>query len=84
LEEIMANRIWVYRDKRDGQWWADLSHTEYRYAEHAPHGTPAHGLEFGAQKRLPFGDGADWQCVREYVASQYGAADVCVDYLSRS
>ena len=81
---MTSQRIWVYQDKRDGQWWADLSHTDYRWADHAPHGTPAYGLECGAQKRLPFGAGADWHCVRDYVSGQYGAAEISVDYLSRS
>jgi hypothetical protein len=72
-----TDRIWVYRDKRDGQWWADLSYTDSRH-------TTAARLEFGSQERLPFGLGADWRVVRDYVAGRYSGDEINVDYLSRA
>jgi hypothetical protein len=75
-EDSMSDSIYLYRDSRTAQWWADMSHSDARHDESA--------LEHGTQKRLPFGEGADWRCVRDYCAGQWSGDEIVVDILSRS
>jgi hypothetical protein len=59
-----------------GSWYADLSCSEYRHERR-------YMCEHGTQERLPFGRGADWRCVRDWVQGRYMLDEISVDILSR-